>query len=84
MNDKTILKYLQGRASEKERGEIILWIEASEENRAEFEFQRRTVFSAIDEWNVENGYDEEFSIESVENYLEAVRGERINKDVSKW
>lgn len=41
MNDKTILKYLQGRASEKERGEVLLWIETSEENRNEFEFQRR-------------------------------------------
>lgn len=42
MNDKTILKYLQGRASEKERGEVLLWVDSSEENRAEFEFQRRT------------------------------------------
>jgi len=46
--------------------------------------QIRTPFSALDDWNADNGFSEEFSVESALDYVDSIRGNRNNKKESIW
>lgn len=43
-----------------------------------------TPFSALDKWNDINGYSEEQTVEEILDYVDSIRGSRINKEISEW
>lgn len=43
-----------------------------------------TPFTALDRWNEENGFSEEFSLESSLEYVDSLRSGRANKETPEW
>lgn len=40
-----------------------------------------TPFTALDDWNSQHGFDGNFSLEEVNDYVKSIRGGRTNKEI---
>jgi len=43
-----------------------------------------TPFTALDEWNAQHGFSQEFSLDETNEYVKSIRRDRTNKEVVEW